>query len=137
MSKQSLKVLFKKKGIKITPQRIAVFEALLNNQNHPRAEDIFEIVEKRFENISKSTVYQILHLLEELGIITRIEIDGVQRYENQLEFHIHIICPKCNEIEDLFSNKIKEFWDLTMEELKIHPINQEIKVYRYCKKCKN
>jgi len=137
VKKQNLKILFKKRGIRVTPQRLAVFEALINNQNHPSAEEIYEIVKKTYENISKSTVYQILHLLEELGIITQIEIDGVQRYEHQLEFHIHAICPKCNEIEDLSSNKIKEFWDLTMEELKIKPINQEIKVFRYCGNCEN
>lgn len=137
MSKETLKVLFKKKGLRITPQRLAVFEAIINNRNHPSTEDIFNIVNKKFENISISTVYQILHLLEELGVITHIEIDGIQRYENQPEFHIHLICPKCNEIEDLSSNKINKFWDLAMEELEIEPITQEILVFRYCKKCEN
>ncbi|MBD3255661.1 MAG: hypothetical protein GF383_11255 [Candidatus Lokiarchaeota archaeon] len=135
VSKKRLKELLKKKGLKITPQRTAVYEAVMNSHNHPSAEEIYAKVSKRFENISLSTVYQILHLLEDLGEIAQIEIDGIQRYENQTKFHIHAICPRCKKVDDLYSESIKEFWYLISEEFNFEPINQEIKITRYCQDC--
>ncbi|MBN1801839.1 MAG: transcriptional repressor [Candidatus Lokiarchaeota archaeon] len=136
MDRDSLRAIFKKRGLKITPQRLAVFDAVIKSDNHPCAEDIFNIVSKIHSNISMSTVYQILHLLEELNMITPIEVDGTQRFEIKSNFHIHAICPICGDIEDLYSKKIKKFWELTTSEFDIKPIKQDIRLFRYCNNCK-
>lgn len=136
MNKSNLKALFKKKGLKVTPQRLAVYEAVINDETHPSAEDVYKTVKEKYANISTSTVYQILNLLVDLGQVYQIDVDGVKRYENKPEFHFHAVCPKCNKIDDLSHESFEQFWHSTMKELDIEPINQEIKVYRYCKECK-
>lgn len=136
MNKSNLKALFKKKGLKVTPQRLAVYEAVISDVTHPSAEDIYNTVKEKYSNISTSTVYQILNLLVDLGQVYQIDVDGVKRYENKPEFHFHAVCPKCNEIEDLNHEPFKESWFSTLKELQIDPIYYEIKVYRYCYDCR-
>ncbi len=135
MSIDNLRAILKKHGLRITPQRIAVFNAILKSDNHPSVDKIYKIVSKIHKNISISTVYNILYLLQELGIIKLIDIDGIYRYDYYEGFHLHAICPKCNKIDDLYSDKIEHLWNLIKIELKFKVINQDIKIFRLCNEC--
>jgi len=97
--------LFKKtcaqKGLKITPQRIAVYEELLEAKDHPSADVLYTRVRKTFTNISFDTVYRTLLSLVELGLIRLVKsYDGRKRFEPNIQNHHHCICIKCQKIID-------------------------------------
>ena len=50
----------KKFGLKITPQRCAVYKELFYAKNHPTADEMFHIVKQKFPNISYDTVNRTL-----------------------------------------------------------------------------
>jgi len=135
MSVEDLKVILKEKGLRITPQRVAVFNAIKKSKNHPSVEDVYKIVSKKYENISISTVYQIMRLLDDIGMINLIELNGIYRYDSEKDFHLHAICPNCKKIDDLFSDKIEDFWNLIIDEFNLNILNKEIIVYRLCQIC--
>jgi Fur family peroxide stress response transcriptional regulator len=60
------------KGLKITPQRIAILEAIIKLNNHPTAENIIEYIRKNHPNIATATVYKVLDALVENGLIKKI-----------------------------------------------------------------
>jgi len=136
------KDLFRKKLRKykkrITPQREAIFNALFNSKDHPSAEEIHNEVLLKYPNMSLATVYQILNLFEnELNMIKSITVNNTKHYEIDSKFHIHVVCPKCGEISDIYSDKIKSFWNNLIKELDLNPKDQTIKIYQLCKNCSN
>ncbi|TXT64355.1 MAG: putative Peroxide operon regulator [Promethearchaeota archaeon] len=131
-----LKSKLKEHGKRITPQRIVVYNTLKESTIHPNAEELHQEIIKKHPNISLATVYQILNLFEdELRIVKSISTNHIKHYDIRSEFHIHTICPKCGEIEDIYSDKIKLFWENLIEELRLKPEDQIIKIYQVCSAC--
>ena len=128
----------RKKGYKVTPQRLAISEFILSNKNHLTAEEIYEEIKKKFPSISISTIYQVLRLLTSLGKINELKfVDNKSRYESDVTPHINAICPKCGNIEDYYSQNIEEFMLKIKQEFKFEPISHRIDIYRYCVKCES
>lgn len=90
-----------KKKLKITPQRIAVYEELLEARDHPSAEVLYKRVRKMLPHISFDTVYRTLLSLVELGLIRLVKsYDDRKRFEPNIQNHHHCICIKCQKIID-------------------------------------
>jgi Fur family peroxide stress response transcriptional regulator len=97
-------------GLKVTPQRIAVFAAVRGLTSHPSADEVYHAVVERYPNISFDTVNRTLLTFAGIGLIEIIESpEGVRRFDTQLHLHHHIHCIRCGRIID-FDNP--EFDDL-------------------------
>lgn len=89
------------KALKVTPQRIAVLEAIITLDNHPAAENIIEYIRKNHPNISTATVYKVLDTFVSCGLIKRVKTEtGVMRYDAIIESHHHLYCSESDRIED-------------------------------------
>ena len=98
------------KGLKITPQRISILEAVYNLDNHPTAESIIENIGKSHPNIATGTVYKVLDTLVENELIKKVKTDrDIMRYDGMIENHHHLYCSNCDSIED--------YWDEELDEL--------------------
>jgi Fur family peroxide stress response transcriptional regulator len=60
------------KGLKVTPQRISILEAIYTLNNHPTAENIIAYIRKQHPNIATGTVYKVLDTLIEKDLIQRV-----------------------------------------------------------------
>ncbi|QWK18964.1 MAG: transcriptional repressor [Hydrogenobacter thermophilus] len=95
----------KSMGLKITPQRVAVYEVLLNREDHPTVEEVYNEVKKRYPFVSLATVYRTVETLEELGFVKRVAYwGGSVRYDANTEDHHHLICTRCGAIKDIQLN---------------------------------
>jgi len=96
---------YKKIGIKLTPQRLAILDFLDGNKDHPSAEEIYREVSKRFPTMSFATVYNTLEALAERGNILELTIDAhKKRFDPNTELHHHLICTTCKRIEDVHTH---------------------------------
>ena len=102
VAKEDLIGQLKEKGLKITPQRRAIIDALVENCDaHPGASLIFKEAAKTVKHISLSTVYATLKELSENGLIKALEFDRMEnRYDGNLSEHINLICKRCGAIID-------------------------------------
>jgi Fur family transcriptional regulator, peroxide stress response regulator len=90
-----------KAGLKITPQRIAIYKVLLKTDEHPSAEMVFQKVKKVFPNISLDTVNRTLLTLNEIGAAFVVEGSGdAKRFDGNMQRHQHFKCIKCKRIFD-------------------------------------
>ncbi len=88
-------------GLKITPQRMAVYKVLIESKQHPSAEMVFRKVRDVIPNISLDTVNRTLLTLSEIGAASIVEGSGdVKRFDGKLETHQHFKCIKCRRIFD-------------------------------------
>jgi Fur family peroxide stress response transcriptional regulator len=101
MTTEFFREQLKQKGLKITPQRIAVYEAVVALKNHPTAESIIDYIKKNHPNISVGTVYKILDSLVENQLLKKVKNEkDVMRYDAILQQHHHLYCTETEKIED-------------------------------------
>lgn len=107
MKKEKLGIDLKNSELKITPQRIAVLEALSNLKDHPTADNIKEYVVKNHPNIAVGTIYKTLETFVEKGLVKKVKTEqDVMRYDAILDKHHHLYCEDTERIEDFFDNQL-------------------------------
>jgi Fur family peroxide stress response transcriptional regulator len=95
----------KEHGLKITPQRAAIYQELLKAKDHPSADIIYKRIVKKIPNISFDTVNRTLLTFSKIGITNIVEGYGQpKRYDPVIDTHHHFRCIQCNSIID-FHNK--------------------------------
>jgi Fe2+ or Zn2+ uptake regulation protein len=99
---EQLARLCREGGIPCTIQRRALLEAVLDRDDHPTTNQVFEAVRVRNPQISRATVHRNLETLSEMGVITKTcHTGGVARYDARVDIHHHLICLRCNSIVDI------------------------------------
>jgi Fe2+ or Zn2+ uptake regulation protein len=95
--------LFRDRGLRVTPQRQAIFRLLQTEERHPTVEALYEQARARMPTISLKTVYQTVHDLAALGEVHLIELGtGSLRVDPNVEDeHHHLVCTSCGRVRDL------------------------------------
>lgn len=87
--------------LSMTPQRMAIYEILIESEDHPTTEEVFERVRASFADISIDTVYRTLTTFSDMGLIHVVEGYGeAKRYDPDMASHHHFRCRKCHKIID-------------------------------------
>jgi len=101
MNLTDIRNLLSDKGLKVTPQRTAVLETIIKMKNHPTADQVIEHVRESFPNLATGTVYKILDVFFEKGMIRKVKTDkDIMRYDADIEPHHHLYCLESDRIED-------------------------------------
>ena len=97
--------LLRSKGFKVTPQRLAIYNALCNTKSHPNAEMIFNKLQPYYPTMSLATIYKTVDILHEIGLINILNIgEDSFRYDARIDSHAHVCCTQCGRIEDASVN---------------------------------
>lgn len=97
------------KGLKVTPQRLSILNAIYTLNNHPTADNIIESIRKAHPNIATGTVYKVLDTLAENKIIRKVKTDkDIMRYDGIMENHHHMYCSECDLIEDYVDKELDQ-----------------------------
>lgn len=92
----------RERGLPVTTQRRAVFEAILDRRDHPTAEQVYRAVLAELPQISRMTVHRILGTFVSLGLLSKTCHPGSSaRFDPKLHQHHHLICLDCGDITDL------------------------------------
>ena len=127
----------RKKGYKLTPQRLEIIKLLSHDRSHPGAMDIFQKVRQRVSQISMSTVYYTLDMLKKEGLIRELEFyEKDNRYDITVSDHINLICKKCGKIED-FTEAVPFSPEMIEEQTGFRPLGMRFEYYGYCKGCRD
>ena len=94
--------LLKKKGLKITPQRLEILRYLDENRIHPNIERIYSDLKKDNPSLSKTTVYNVI---DDLTRADLLQVLTINRFEILCDFkadpHHHFLCKECKKVYDL------------------------------------
>ena len=89
-------------GFRFTSQRRHVYDVLLQERDHPTAEDVFLRAKRGMPDISHATVYNCLDALVKCGLVRLVLLDrGATRYCPNMEEHCHYYCAECGEVFDV------------------------------------
>ncbi|MFH1063343.1 MAG: Fur family transcriptional regulator [Candidatus Omnitrophota bacterium] len=127
--------ILKQHNIRITPQRMGVYNILSAKNKHLTAEDIYRKIKINFPAISFATVYTILELYSKKNLLKEIRIDfNKSCFDSRTDTHHHFYCKKCLKIYDINLHPCPA---LSAKEVDGHLI-QELQGYFYgiCSECK-
>ncbi|GAB3063521.1 Fur family transcriptional regulator [Virgibacillus ainsalahensis] len=139
MSKNSVEkaiTKIKKSNVRLTPQRVAVLEALLGSTSHPTAYEIYKEVGQKFSSISPATVYNNLHTLCKNGLAKELTFGNhSSRFDGDPTEHYHVICTKCGAIMDLHYPLLREVEALAEQTTGFNISHHRLEIYGECSTC--
>jgi len=98
--------VLRERGMRVTPQRVAILQAVGNDRTHPDVDAVYRVVSRRYPGISRDTVYRTLSMMEEKKIIGSILFVGnAKRYDPVTSRHHHLVCIRCRSIFDFEEKK--------------------------------
>jgi Fur family transcriptional regulator, ferric uptake regulator len=109
-NEKAVKTLFHKRGLKCTPQRLAVLGILEKSPRHFSIVEIHKKVKKVLPGTGLATVYRALEALVDLGLIVKVHLDdGCHSYTVAPIGHQHsIVCMGCNRVMDFAECPIED-----------------------------
>jgi len=123
-------------GLKQTKSRIAVLDILQNEDRPLDALELCTKIQERGIDIDQATVYRILDIFRQKGLIHRFEFqEGKFRYELTGYDHHHLICDACGIIEDIADCDIDRFEDEILKKKGFRVKRHSLEFYGICKSC--
>jgi Fur family peroxide stress response transcriptional regulator len=89
-------------GLRMTPQRLAVYRFLVGRRGHPTAHEVYERLLPAFPSLSRATVYNTLQTLAHRGLVVDLGAagDGAAHFDGDRSPHAHLVCTQCHAIDD-------------------------------------
>ncbi|KPL08358.1 hypothetical protein AMJ86_00960 [bacterium SM23_57] len=126
-----------KHGMKITPQRVAIYKELLSSKKHPSASTIHRRIENYYPNISLGTVNSTLLVFAKIGLARVVESSGdPKRFDPNLEPHHHFRCIKCGKIIDFQSSAYDGITVPVEIDQRFIVLGKKVHLEGLCDKCK-
>ncbi|MDK9700246.1 MAG: transcriptional repressor [bacterium] len=123
-------------GIKLTHQRLVIFQEIAASDEHPDVEAVYQAVRKQLPTISLDTVYRTLWTLNDLGLITTLSPRRENiRFDPNLKQHHHFVCTNCGSIRDFESESFNSL-AVPMEVQKFGTVvSTSVELRGLCEKC--
>lgn len=123
-------------GVRITPQRHAILEYLIDSKTHPTADDIYKALADKFPNMSVATVYNNLRVFREVGLVKELTYgDAASRFDFITGDHYHMICESCDKIVDFHYPGLNEVEQLASHVTGFEVNAHRLEVYGTCPEC--
>ena len=127
----------KRKQLRVTPQRFAVYANLLERQDHPTVEQLHSDLNRDAPTSSQATIYAALQALRQAGLVREVLLEeGVSRYDANVAPHHHFHCTACHAIEDIPWEAFQGV-DLTNLRVGLKAKRYEVTVTGICDRCRD
>lgn len=129
VNKSAIKLL-SEHGLKITPQRIAILDVMLELKCHPTAETICDYLRMNYPHLSIGTIYKTLDAFHSKGIIKKVQSEtDTARYDGVPEKHHHLYCAESERIEDYYDDDLYKMVNDYLKKKKIkHFVMEDFKI---------
>jgi Fur family peroxide stress response transcriptional regulator len=98
---ESLRRALRERGLTLTPQRRAIFRAVLDSEEHPTADFVQAVLRRRRLRVSRATVFRTLETFAQLGVLVKACHPGSSvRYDGRTDRHHHLVCTRCDRMVD-------------------------------------
>ncbi len=88
--------------LKVTPQRLLIFQAILRDESHPSPDKLYRRINRSHPTISQATVYTALEAFARHGIIARLTpLHETVRFDPVTKPHHHVVCVRCKSVSNL------------------------------------
>ncbi|MCH8351218.1 MAG: transcriptional repressor [Chloroflexi bacterium] len=136
-TQEELSIRLKQLGIRVTPQRLAIAEVVINSGDHPTVKEIYDRVKAFFPYVTLATVYSTLDLLERAAIVRELPFQRQSRYDANLSPHANLVCIGCGTVvdADVGQNMVAELRAILEKQAEFEVASQRVDFYGWCSGC--
>ena len=136
-TQEELSIRLKQLGIRVTPQRLAIAEVVINSGDHPTVKEIYDRVKAFFPYVTLATVYSTLDLLERAAIVRELPFQRQSRYDANLSPHANLVCIGCGSVvdADVGQNMVAELRTILENQAEFEVASQRVDFYGWCSGC--
>ncbi|NWK56008.1 transcriptional repressor [Verrucomicrobiaceae bacterium N1E253] len=124
------------KGLRNTPQRDAIVEAIFSSDEHFTADELWDRIRKTQSKSSRATVYRTISLLVEAGLLHEIDLgDDQKTYDPNFidsPAHNHLVCIDCGKVIEFEDDNIRLLNDCAARRLGFRASKQSLKIEACC-----
>lgn len=130
-----LRRLLRGRGGRLTPQRMAIYDAVVGRTTHPSVETVYAEVRARFPGVGRATIYATLGLFAELGLVQ--EVGGrVRRYDGRAGRHVNLVCERCGGVTDVADPRLEAFERRTALRAGFDVRSARFELHGVCPRCR-
>ncbi len=131
-----LEAISRERNLPVTIQRRVVLNALLDRDDHPTVDQLFEDVKERMPGVSRTTIYRTLETLVELGLARRTNhFEASARFDGNTDHHHHLVCRSCNHVEDIDHPSLKKFTPPNLGNIAFEVLDYSVHLEGLCGEC--
>ena len=117
-------------NIRMTTQRQVIVKVIEGSEDHPDVDLLYRRSVKVDDTISIATVYRTVKLLEEAGVIERLEFgDGRARYEESGEHHEHLVDIETGEVIEFYNEELEEMKRSIAEQMGYELVDHRLELF--------
>ncbi len=137
LNQQQLVERMREWAVRVTPQRLAIAEVVLNSTDHPTVQQIYERVKGHFPSMTLATIYSTLGVLQKSGLIQELPFQKMSRYEPNMEPHVNLVCIKCETVidTDMGSDVVLRLKNRVSRQSNFQVVWQRVDFYGWCPSC--
>jgi len=138
MDMQNVAEILRGHGFKVTPQRLAVYDALQNTTEHPNAEILYKMLLPTYPAMSLATVYKTMEIFDKIGLVQVLNVgEDSYRYDARTDSHPHIRCNKCGRVDDIMGFEDDVILKSIEKLSKYKLTGRQLYFYGECPKCQS
>jgi Fur family ferric uptake transcriptional regulator len=133
-----IKSILRRRGLKMTPQRLAILDAVTSSREHLTPAEIHGRVSRAHPGIGLVTVYRTLEILMGLGLICEMHVGGNRRsylMRRPSEHHHHLICSDCGTVIDFTECHLDELEERLSRETDFTISGHVLEIIGQCPNC--
>jgi Fur family ferric uptake transcriptional regulator len=128
------------KGLRVTNQRLAIFEAAFTQEEHFTAEGLLDHARAIDDSVSRATVYRTLPIMTESALLREVDIGKNLKYyhpnkDNNAQV-AQVICVDCDKIFEISAPFMEWYGSTVSTKLGLTPVSQRLQVNAHCNKLK-
>lgn len=128
---------FRLLGLRVTPQRLLVLEALAASGGHMTADDVMRWTAARYPAINLATIYRTLDLLTSVGLVTQTDLGGgASEFELVGEtLHHHLVCEQCGAVTEIDDTALVPMRERMLREYGFRVSSKHVGLFGMCAAC--
>lgn len=137
LTQQELVELLRNWSVRITPQRLAIAESVLNSTDHPTVQQIYERVRDHFPSMTLATIYSTLGVLVRSGLVQELPFQKMSRYEPNMDPHVNLVCIQCETVMDADAGQeaVVRLRNRVLDQSDFQVAWQRVDFYGWCPRC--
>lgn len=135
-SKEQFKSYLVKKGLRVTNQRLAIFDAAVAQSKHFTAEDLLDEARQIDDSVSRATVYRTLPIMTESALLREVDIGKGEKFylrnPKDSTQMAQVVCLDCDRIFEISAPFMEWYGHTVSSKLGLTPVSQRLQVSAHC-----
>jgi Fur family transcriptional regulator, ferric uptake regulator len=135
-NREKFKAHLESKGLRVTNQRLAIFDAAFAQTDHFTAEELLDLARKLDDSVSRATVYRTLPILIESHLLREVDVGRSLKYylpnpDNNTQV-AQVVCLDCDRIFEINAPFMEWYGSTVSTRLGLTPVSQRLQVNAHC-----